>query len=41
MKTKREELIEFFYWFRNNGESYIGLLIEELVDKYLEAIKMQ
>ena len=34
----KKELIDFFYWFRNNGESYIGLSIEELVDEYLKSI---
>jgi len=35
MKLEKE-LIEFFKWFRNNGEKYIGMTIEEFVKEYLK-----
>jgi len=31
----KQELINFFIWFRNNGEKYIGISIEQLIEIYL------
>lgn len=30
----KEELTEFFTWARNNGEKYVGLSIEAMIDIY-------
>jgi len=32
----RNILIDFFLFFRENGEKYMGLTIEQFVDKFLE-----
>jgi hypothetical protein len=32
----RQELIDFFLFFRDNGESQIGKTIENFIDDYLE-----
>jgi len=32
----RQELHDFFIFFRNNGEANIGMTIEQLVDEYLK-----
>jgi len=32
----RKILIDFFLFFRENGEKYMGLTIEQLIDKFLE-----
>jgi len=32
----RKILIDFFKYFRNNGESNIGMSIEQFIDKYIE-----
>lgn len=32
----RQELIDFFVWFRSNGEKYIGFSIEKFIDLYLK-----
>lgn len=32
----RPVLIDFFAWFRDNGEELIGLTIEQFVDEYLK-----
>ena len=32
----KKELIKFFIWFRDNGEKYLGISIEELIDIYAE-----
>ena len=32
----KELLIEFFLFFRENGEKYLGLTIEQLVDEFLK-----
>ena len=32
----RQELIEFFKFFRDNGEANIGMTIEEFVDEYIK-----
>ena len=34
---KRQLLIEFFMFFRDNGSNYIGLTIEEFVDLFLKS----
>lgn len=33
--TKKQELLDFFMWFRENGEKYLGLTIEEMIEEYL------
>lgn len=38
IQATKSELIDFFIWFRNNGEAYIGLTVEELIDEYLKSI---
>lgn len=30
------ELKNFFLWFRENGEKYLNLTIDQMIDKYLE-----
>ena len=32
----RQELHDFFIFFRNNGEANIGMTIEQFVDEYLK-----
>ena len=32
----RQELHDFFIFFRMNGESYTGMTIEEFVDEYIK-----
>ena len=34
--SNRDLLIDFFLFFRQNGENYVGHTIEQLVDIYLE-----
>jgi hypothetical protein len=34
--TEKELLIDFFKFFRDNGEDYIGLTIEQFVELYLK-----
>ena len=34
--TEKELLIDFFKFFRDNGENHIGLTIEQFVDLYLK-----
>ena len=34
--TERELLIDFFMFFRDNGENGIGMTIEQFVDEYLK-----
>lgn len=36
---ERQLLIEFFVFFRNNGEKYIGLSIEQFIDEFLKSRK--
>ncbi len=33
-KKEKQQLIDFFMWFRDNGEKYLGLSIEKFVDEY-------
>ena len=35
--TEKELLIDFFKFFRDNGENHIGLTIEQFVDLYLKS----
>ncbi len=35
-KTNRQLLIDFFLFFRENGDLYIGNSIEYMVDRFLE-----
>lgn len=35
-KERKKDLLNFFLFFRNNGEQLIGITIEQLVDKYLK-----
>ena len=36
-QSKEYELImNFFLWFRDNGENYIGMTLEELIDEYFK-----
>ena len=30
-----KQLSDFFVFFRNNGEKFVGLTIEQLIDKYI------
>ena len=32
----KKELFKFFMWFRNNGEKYLGVSIEDMIDIYVE-----
>lgn len=32
----KKELFKFFIWFRNNGEKYLGVSIEDMIDIYAE-----
>jgi len=36
-EMERNQLIDFFKFFRDNGENYIGLTINEFVDLYLKS----
>jgi hypothetical protein len=33
-EKEKENLIHFFMWFRDNGEKYLGLTIEQFVEEY-------
>ena len=35
-KEKHKLLYDFFRWFQINGEKYLNLSIEKMIDKYLE-----
>lgn len=39
MCEEKKKYVDFFLWFRENGERYLGLSIEKLVDKYLENVE--
>lgn len=39
MCEEKKKYVDFFMWFRENGERYLGLSIEKLVDKYLENVE--
>ena len=34
-----KELFDFFMWFRTNGEKYVGLSVEKLIETYLKGKK--
>lgn len=34
-----DELYKFFMWFRDNGEKYMDLTVESMIEKYLEEVK--
>ena len=34
--TEKEKLFNFFMWFRANGEKYMGISIEKMIDIYLK-----
>ena len=36
-EIERDHLIDFFKFFRDNGENHIGLTINEFVDLYLKS----
>ena len=36
--NEKELLIDFFNFFRDNGENYIGFTIEQFVDLYLKNV---
>jgi hypothetical protein len=36
-EMERNQLIDFFLFFRDNGENHIGLTINEFVDLYLKS----
>jgi hypothetical protein len=33
-QMEKENFVKFFVWFRDNGEKYIGMSIEEFVEQY-------
>jgi hypothetical protein len=33
-KIEKKQFVDFFMWFRDNGERYIGLSIEQFVDEF-------
>jgi len=37
--NERQLLIDFFLFFRENGQKYIGITVEEMVDRFLEGRK--
>lgn len=37
--NEKELLIDFFLFFRENGENYIGLTIEQFIELYLNQSK--
>lgn len=39
MCEEKQKYVDFFMWFRENGERYLGLSIEKLVDKYFENVE--
>jgi hypothetical protein len=34
LEKEKEQFVHFFKWFRDKGESYIGMSIEQLVEEY-------
>jgi hypothetical protein len=34
--NERQLLLEFFMFFRNNGENYIGITMEEFIELFLK-----
>ena len=37
IEIERNQLIDFFKFFRDNGENHIGLTIEQFIDLYLKS----
>jgi hypothetical protein len=33
-EKEKKQFVDFFMWFRDNGEKYIGLSIEQFVDEF-------
>ena len=33
-EMEKQQFVDFFMWFRNNGERYLGLSIEQFVDEF-------
>jgi hypothetical protein len=33
-KMEKKQFVDFFMWFRDNGEKYLGLTIEQFVEEY-------
>lgn len=33
-KIEKKQFVDFFMWFRDNGERYIGLSIEQFVEEF-------
>ena len=38
IELERNQLIDFFKFFRDNGENHIGLTIEQFVELYLKKL---
>lgn len=34
--NEKKLLFDFFMWFRENGEKYLNISIEKMIDKFLE-----
>jgi len=41
MENESEILYKFFMWFRENGQKYIEVTIEEMIQIYLKQKKWQ
>ncbi len=33
-EIEKKQFVDFFMWFRNNGERYLGLSIEQFVEEF-------
>lgn len=33
-EMEKQQFIDFFMWFRDNGERYLGLSIEKFIEEY-------
>jgi hypothetical protein len=33
-QIEKKQFVDFFMWFRDNGEKYLGLSIEQFVEEY-------
>jgi hypothetical protein len=33
-EMEKHQFVDFFMWFRDNGEKYLGLSIEQFVEEY-------
>lgn len=36
---EKKLLYDFFMWFRENGEKYIDISIEKMIDKFIDEYK--